>query len=40
MPQHVRMDRERHLGAPPDPAEKRVEGFRRHRPEAIVTGIP
>jgi hypothetical protein len=26
MPQHVRMDRERHLGAPPDPAEKRVKG--------------
>ena len=30
--QHVRIDRERHLGPSPDPAEQRVKRLRRHRP--------
>jgi hypothetical protein len=30
--QHVRMDRERHLGPSADPAKERVERLRRHRP--------
>jgi hypothetical protein len=30
--QHVRMDRERHLGPSTDPAKERVERLRRHRP--------
>jgi hypothetical protein len=30
--QHVRMDRKRHLGARPNPAEQGVESLRRHWP--------
>jgi hypothetical protein len=35
MAQHVRMDRKRHLGPDPDPAEQRMEGLWRHRPTAL-----
>ena len=30
--QHVRIDRERHLGPISDPAEQRMKRLRRHRP--------
>jgi len=33
--EHMRMDRERHLGAPPDPAEQSVKGLGRHRPASL-----
>jgi hypothetical protein len=35
MPQHVRMDREGHPGALPDPMDQRVEALWRHRPAAL-----
>jgi hypothetical protein len=35
MPQHVRMDREGHPGALPDPMDQRVEALGRHRPAAL-----
>ena len=31
----MRMDRERHLGAPPDPAEQSVKRLGRHRPAPL-----
>jgi hypothetical protein len=44
VPQHVGMDRKRHPGAHPNPAEQGVESLRRHRPVPLghedVRGYP
>jgi hypothetical protein len=44
VPEHVRVDREGHLGPRADAPEQRVEGLRRHRPTALghehVQGLP